>query len=172
MKTERTRIAGAWLLVPAVHADKRGSFMEIFRASVFQELGLQLEFVQDNVSESTMGVLRGLHYTDKMAKLTQVVQGETYHVIADMRPGSPTYRQWQAFKFSHRVPMLLYVPPGVANGFCVVSDHASVHYKQTRYYDPAAEHCVRWNDPALAITWPITDPLLSDRDRNAPNLAI
>ena len=172
MRTERTSIADARLLVPTVHADARGSFRETYRTSISETLGLRSDFVQENISESTRGALRGLHYMDGMAKLTQVVHGATYHVIADMRPDSPTYRQWQAFEFSHEAPVVLYVPPGVANGFYVRSDRAYVHYKQTRYYDPTAEHRVRWNDPALAITWPTTSPLLSDLDRNIPNLAL
>ena len=172
MKTARTSIADAWLLVPAVHTDARGSFRETYRTSILETLGLRADFVQENISESTRGALRGLHHMDGMAKLTQVVRGETYHVIADVRPGSPTYRRWQAFEFSHEAPMVLYVPPGVANGFYVRSDRAYVHYKQTRYYDPTTELRVRWNDPALAITWPTTSPLLSDQDRDIPDLAL
>jgi dTDP-4-dehydrorhamnose 3,5-epimerase len=168
MSSEQTRITGAWLLTPGVHEDARGSFRETYRAEALAALGLPTHFVQDNVSESSRGVLRGLHNADGMAKLTQVVHGETYHVIADLRPDSPTYRTWQAFEFSSRRPALLYVPPGVANGFCVVSAHAAVHYKQTRYYDPAAERRVRWNDPTLGVIWPITNPQLSDQDRDAP----
>ena len=170
MKTERTRIEGAWLLTPTVHPDPRGSFRETYRASAFDALGLPTGFVQENVSESDQGVLRGLHYADGMAKLTQVVHGETYHVIADMRPDSPTYRAWQAFEFTAEAPALLYVPPGVANGFYVRSPRATVHYKQTRYYDPAIERRVRWNDPALGVTWPTDTPRLSDQDRDIPDL--
>ena len=170
MTSEPTRIAGAWLLTPTMHEDPRGSFRETYRAATLEALGLRTDFVQENVSESTHGVLRGLHYTDGMAKLTQVVDGETYHVIADLRPDSPTYRMWQAFEFSARAPALLYVPPGVANGFYVVSARATIHYKQTRYYDPAIEHRVRWNDPALGVIWPVADPRLSDQDRDAPDL--
>jgi len=172
MKTESTRIDGAWRFTPAVHADPRGSFRETCRATVFESLGLDCQFVQDNISESVGGVLRGLHYADGMAKLTQVVYGDTYHVIADMRPNSPTYREWQAFELSYRTPNLLYVPAGVANGFYVVSERASVHYKQTRYYDPGAERRVRWNDPALAVDWPTTNPRLSDQDRDIPDLTV
>jgi dTDP-4-dehydrorhamnose 3,5-epimerase len=170
MTIERTSIADAWLLLPAVHVDARGSFRETYRESILQEMGLPTTFVQDNVSESARGVLRGLHYTDGLAKLTHVVHGETYHVIVDLRPDSPTYRQWQAFEFSQRTPTMLYVPPGVANGFYVVSEYATVHYRQTHYYNPAAEHRARWNDPGLGIVWPTTSPLLSDQDRDIPDL--
>jgi dTDP-4-dehydrorhamnose 3,5-epimerase len=172
MTAEPTRIDGAWLLTPAVHGDPRGSFRETYRAKTLSALGIATDFIHENVSESACGVLRGLHYAEGMAKLTQVVHGETYHVIADLRPGSPTYRTWQAFEFSARRPALLYVPPGVANGFYVVSAYATVHYKQTRYYDPAAERRVRWNDPALGVSWPTDAPLLSDQDRDAPDLAL
>lgn len=171
MNAERTRVDGAWLFTPVVHDDARGTFRETYRAAALDALGLRTDFVQENVSESIRGVLRGMHYADGMAKISQVIHGETYHVIADMRPDSPTYRVWQAFELSPQTPTVLYVPPGVANGFYVVSARAAIHYKQTRYYDPASERRVRWNDPALGITWPTADPILSDQDRDIPDVA-
>ena len=170
MQSSPTTIAGALLFTQTVHADARGTFRETFRLSALEDLGLSVPFVQENVSESSRGVLRGLHHADGMIKLTQLLLGETYHVLADMRPDSPTYRRWQAFRLTHRTPAALYVPAGVANGFYVLSDHAIVHYKQSRYYDPAIEHRVRWNEPALGIEWPSDAPRLSPLDRDVPDL--
>jgi dTDP-4-dehydrorhamnose 3,5-epimerase len=164
-----TRIVGALIVIPDVYPDPRGSFKETFRVSEYAKGGITAAFVQDNVSRSTKGVLRGLHYDVNVTKLVQVICGETYHVIADMRQDSPTYLHWQAFTLSDEGHQQVFVPPGVANGFYVLSDVAFVHYKQGTYYNPATDRCVRWNDPALNVAWPGDVPILSDKDRLAPD---
>lgn len=168
MQVTQSKIPGALVLVPTVHHDHRGFFKETFRAEEYRQLGIDVDFVQDNISFSTRGVLRGLHYDVNVSKLVQVVFGRTYHVIADMRPASPAYLQWEAFEFSHDAHKEVFVPAGVANGFVVLSDIAYVHYKQGTYWNPASDRTVRWDDPILGVTWPIDAPVLSAKDRDAP----
>jgi dTDP-4-dehydrorhamnose 3,5-epimerase len=166
---EPTSLNGALIITPRHHGDDRGFFKEVFRTDELGPAQLGVEFIQDNVSLSRRGVLRGLHMVDGMAKLVQVISGITYHVIADMRPDSPTYLKWEAFELSGDNHKLLFVPSGFANGFYVLSDAAYVHYKQNVYYDPRHEQIVRWNDPVLGVKWPTDTPLLSDKDRVAPD---
>jgi dTDP-4-dehydrorhamnose 3,5-epimerase len=169
MKAVQAALKDALIIVPEAHEDYRGFFMESFRASDYAAAGITTEFVQENLSHSTRGVLRGLHYDPNVAKLLQVVYGRTYHVIADMRPESPTYCQWQSFILSHENHKQVYVPPGCANGFYVLSEVVYVHYKQGTYFNPATERQVRWNDPVLGVKWPVEAPLLSEKDRRVPD---
>ena len=164
-----TTLQGARIINLNAHGDHRGFFKEIFRACDFHERVSPAPFVQENLSCSVRNVLRGLHYDPAMAKLVQVVHGRTYHVIADMRPDSPTYLKWESFDLSGDHHRLIYVPAMFANGFYTVSDIAYAHYKQTSYYNPATERILRWNDPAVGVKWPSDTPDLSDRDRNAPD---
>ncbi len=165
------------LLSPVVHGDERGFFMESFNQRVFAEAtGLDVSFVQDNHSRSRQGVLRGLHYQVErpQGKLVRVLAGEILDVAVDIRPDSPTYGQWASARLSAANHQQLWVPPGFAHGFVVLSDSADVFYKTTDYYAPQHERAIRWDDPTLAIdwqrdTWPWTgEPTLSDKDRQAP----
>lgn len=161
------------LLALRTFADARGCFMESFRASEYQGLpGQNGPFVQDNFSCSKQGVLRGLHFQhpNGQGKLVRAVQGSVYDVTVDVRVGSPTFGQWQALTLSSDNPQHLWIPPGYAHGFLVLSEQALVEYKCTAYYDPPGEACLRWNDPNLGIDWPNDAPQLSDKDRNGQTL--
>ncbi|MCS7172662.1 MAG: dTDP-4-dehydrorhamnose 3,5-epimerase [Armatimonadetes bacterium] len=155
-------------------ADARGFFLEAYRRSEFERHGIPVTFVQDNFSRSIRrGVLRGLHYQKApraQGKLVMVLRGEIYDVAVDIRRGSPTYGRWVAAVLSDREHTLLYVPPGFAHGFCVLSEGADVLYKCTEEYDPALDRGIRWDDPDLGIPWPVEDPLLSEKDRAWPLL--
>ena len=168
---EPTSLDGALIVTPKQYGDERGFFKEVFRADELGTRRLGVEFVQENVSLSHRGVLRGLHMVDGMAKLVQVISGTTYHVIADLRPNSTTYLKWQSFELSGENHKQVFVPVGFANGFYVISDVAYVYYKQNVYYDPAKERIVRWNDRALGVKWPTDSPILSEKDRSAPDLS-
>lgn len=174
MQLVPTRIPEVMLLEPVVHGDHRGFFLETFRREVFLAAGIDDEFVQDNHSKSGHGVLRGLHYQVRQpqGKLVRVVQGEVFDVAVDMRRSSPTFGQWVGELLSADNKRALWVPPGFAHGFVVISESAEVTYKCTTYYAPEHERSLLWNDPALAISWPpVREVLLSDKDRNAPVLA-
>ena len=155
------------LVEPVVHRDARGFFLETFHAAKFRAAGLPTLFVQDNHSASVRGTLRGLHLQLRkpQGKLVRVIEGEIWDVAVDARPDSPTFGRWTAATLSAENHRLLYIPPGFAHGFCVLSDRAQVHYKCTELYDPADEVGVAYDDPALNIQWPVSEPLLSDRDR-------
>lgn len=162
------------LVEPDVFGDHRGFFLESYNRRRFAEMGLDVAFVQDNHSRSTKGVLRGLHYQLKnpQGKLVRVVQGEVYDVAVDIRKGSPTFGRWCGEFLSSDNFRMLYVPPGFAHGFCVLSDTADFLYKCTDYYSPGDEHGVIWNDPTIGIDWPLAEPpKLSDKDRNYRPLA-
>lgn len=173
MKRLDTRLPGVCIIEPRVYGDARGSFFESFHASRFHELGLDLQFVQSNVSRSARGVLRGLHYQwpHPQGKLVSVLEGEVYDVAVDIRRGSPTFGQWDAAVLSADNHRQMWIPEGYAHGFCVLSAWATFTYQCTALYDPTADAAVRWNDAALAIDWPISEPLLSDKDARAPLLA-
>lgn len=160
----KTKFDDAILIEPAVHEDFRGYFKETFRKNEYAEIGITEDFVQDNISWSTKNVIRGLHYDFNVAKLVQVIHGRTYHVIVDMREGSPTFKQWQSFILSHRNHRQVYVPKGFANGFLVLSDQAWVHYKQGTYFNPATALVLPWNDASVGVKWPIKQPVLSEQD--------
>jgi dTDP-4-dehydrorhamnose 3,5-epimerase len=168
-----TTIPGLLVVEPRVFGDDRGFFLETFNAARFAEHALPTEFVQDNHSRSAKGVLRGLHYQRRnpQGKLVSVVRGEVWDVAVDIREGSPTFGRWFGTTLSEQRHQLLWIPPGFAHGFCVLSESADFLYKCTTLYDPADDRGIRWNDPALGIEWPIADPILSAKDRALPSLA-
>jgi dTDP-4-dehydrorhamnose 3,5-epimerase len=173
VKVTALQIPGALLIEPVLFRDHRGLFCETFHAQRYADAGLGERFVQDNLSRSVHGTLRGLHYQEPHAqgKLVMVLEGTVYDVVVDIRKGSPTFGQWQAFDLSSANYRQLYVPPGCAHGFCVTSEQAAVLYKCTDFYSPKDERGIVWNDPALAISWPVTTPLLSQKDQAYGTLA-
>jgi dTDP-4-dehydrorhamnose 3,5-epimerase len=167
MKLTLTSIPDLLILDPKVFEDERGFFFESYNQRVFEELGVSAQFVQDNHSRSRKGILRGLHYQIKNAqgKLVRAVAGEIYDVAADLRKHSPTFGKWLGFHLSAANKRQIYVPPGFAHGFLVLSDYAEVIYKTTDFYSPQHERCIVWNDPTLGIDWPIEgEPILSPKD--------
>jgi len=179
MNTIATAIAGVLILEPKVFGDARGFFMESFNARDFaQATGLDIDFVQDNHSRSKQGVLRGLHYQvqQPQGKLVRVVQGAVFDVAVDIRRASPTFGRWVGVELTADNQRQLWVPPGLAHGFVVLSESADFLYKTTDYYAPRFERSILWNDPAIGIDWPlaahgIAAPLLSDKDRAGVPLA-
>lgn len=175
MKSLPTTLPGIVLVELDVYGDARGRFMETFRRDRYRELGIaaDLEFVQDNFSSSTRGTLRGLHYQlhNPQGKLVHVTRGEVFDVAVDIRVGSPTFGAWFGTILSAQNHRQMWIPPGFAHGFIVVSDEADFSYKVTANYAPADERSVAWNDVDLAITWPMVgEPILSKRDAAAPRL--
>lgn len=154
-------------MTPTVHGDQRGFFLESYNERDFANAGMDARFVQDNHSHSVRGVLRGLHYQLKhpQGKLVRVVRGTTFDVAADIRVGSPTFGKWVGVTLDEQSKKSLWIPPGFAHGFCVVSDEADVLYKATDFYAPEDEKGIIWNDQLLAIEWPIHNPTLSGKDR-------
>lgn len=154
-------------------ADDRGFFMETYKASEFAACGMPESFVQDNLSHSSRGVLRGLHYQlfpKAQGKLVTALTGRIFDVAVDIRRGSPTYGQWVGQELSAGSGHLLYVPPGFAHGFCVLSEEADVLYKVTEEYAPDLDRGILWNDPEIGIVWPVADPILSAKDAALPSL--
>jgi dTDP-4-dehydrorhamnose 3,5-epimerase len=172
MNVEETRLPGVLLIKPDVHGDARGYFLEGWNRRRYAEGGLDRDFVQDNLSLSRQGILRGLHFQNPFpqGKLVQVLRGEVFDVAVDIRVGSPTFGQWYGVTLSEDNHYQLWVPEGFAHGFCVTSDMALFSYKCTDFYNPAAEFSLRWNDPDLAIDWPIQEPTLSAKDQAAIRL--
>lgn len=171
---QRLALPEVMLITAQMFGDERGRFMETFKQSEFAANGLPPDFVQDNHSHSVRGVLRGLHYQNQpraQGKLVMALTGEVFDVAVDIRLGSPTYGQWISAILSAENGHMLYVPLGFAHGFCVLSATADVVYKCTAEYAPDLDRGIIWDDPDLAITWPITDPLLSARDSRLPSLA-
>jgi dTDP-4-dehydrorhamnose 3,5-epimerase len=160
------------LIEPKVFPDQRGHFLEIFQARRYQEYGIPSNFVQDNLSFSLREVVRGLHYQLRFpqGKLIMPILGEIWDVVVDIRRGSPTFGKWLSISLTSEPCRQLYVPPGFAHGFAVVSASATVLYKCTDFYQPDDEHGIIWNDPSLAIPWPVATPMLSDKDREYPQL--
>lgn len=176
MRTIASRIDGPLLIEPAVHPDGRGFFCETYRRQWHEQLGIpaQLEFVQDNHSRSGQGVVRGMHFHvgHGVAKLVRCGRGAIVDVIVDLRRGSPTYAQWEAFELDGESMRLLYVPIGFAHGFCAISETADVIYKQSTYFEPALERGIAWDDPEIGIQWPAGIELtVSPRDAAAPHLS-
>lgn len=173
MKISPSRLPECLLIEPQVFGDARGSFHEQWNVERFREAGLGLRFVQSNVSESSRGVLRGLHYQwpHPQGKLVSVLAGEVYDVAVDIRRGSPTFGHWAAAVLSAENHRQFWIPEGFAHGFQVLSDHAVFHYLCTDVYHRDADAGLRWNDAELAIDWPIAEPDLSDKDARAPFLA-
>lgn len=170
-----TRLDGPVLIKPRVFGDERGFFQETYRASVYAELGITDQFVQDNHSRSTRGIVRGMHFQigEGAAKLVRCARGAIVDVMVDLRKGSPTYGEWEAFELSDENHHIVYCPVGFAHGFCVTSDHADVMYKQSNYYSDELERGISYRDPEVGIEWPIpADELIpSERDANAPKLS-
>ena len=168
-----TRLDGLVLLEPRVHGDERGFLVETFSVEGWRGLGVDPAFVQDNHSRSAAGILRGLHFQTEpgQAKLVRCVRGRIWDVAVDLRRDSPTYGQWEGHELDDDRHRQLYVPVGFAHGFCVLSDVADVHYRLSSYYDPATEAGIAWDDPDVGVEWPVAEPRLSDRARNAPRLA-
>ncbi len=167
----QTEIADVLCIQPRVFEDPRGFFLETYQVEKFNSAGITHSFVQDNHSRSAQGILRGLHYQIRHAqgKLVRAVVGEIYDVAVDIRRNSPTFGKWVGATLSAQNKQMLWVPPGFAHGFYVVSEWAEVLYKATDLYDPEAERCIAWNDPTLNIPWPIlagTEPTLSPKDLN------
>jgi dTDP-4-dehydrorhamnose 3,5-epimerase len=171
MRRLETRLEGPILLEPAVHGDERGFFLETARAGALAELGITDEFVQDNQSRSSRGVLRGMHLQPGMAKLVRCARGRIFDVVVDVRPASPQFGRWEGFELDDESHHQLYCPDGFAHGFCVLSEVADVVYRCSAYYDPGRERGFRFDDPAVGIDWPEIELVTSQRDENAPLLA-
>jgi len=173
MKIIETTLPDVVVVEPVVHGDARGFFYESFHAGKFAQAGLDLSFVQTNVSRSARGVLRGLHYQwpRPQGKLVSVLDGEVYDVAVDIRVGSPTFGRWAAAVLSAANKRHFWIPEGFAHGFAVLSEHATFLYQCTALYDAAADAAIRWNDGDVAVDWPIAAPSLSDKDAKAPFLA-
>jgi dTDP-4-dehydrorhamnose 3,5-epimerase len=174
MKRLETRLDGPALLEPKVFGDERGFFHETYRRNVYDELGIGEEFVQDNHSRSSRGVVRGMHFQvgEGTSKLVRCARGAIVDVVVDLRRGSPAYGQWEAFELDEHNLRIVYCPVGFAHGFCVTSDVADVMYKQSRYYSDELERGISYKDPDVGIAWPLPpDELIpSERDANAPLL--
>lgn len=168
-------IPGPIIVEPRIFGDARGFFLESWNQAVFAEAGLDLTFVQDNHSRSSRGVLRGLHYQHPrpQGKLVRVVNGRVFDVVVDIRRSSATFGRWIGLELSAANQRMLWVPPGFAHGFLTLEDETDFLYKCTDFYHPSSEHCLRWDDPALAIDWPLGGmiPELSTKDRVGKSLA-
>jgi dTDP-4-dehydrorhamnose 3,5-epimerase len=173
MKFIETSLPGCIVIEPQVFGDSRGFFYESYNEAKYRDAGIDRKFVQSNVSRSARGVLRGLHYQwpRPQGKLVSVLEGEVYDVAVDIRRGSPTFGQWAGVMLTAENHRHFWIPEGFAHGFCVVSDYATFSYQCTDLYDAKADGGLRWDDPAIGIDWPVTEPLLSDKDMKAPLLA-
>lgn len=160
-------IPGVLLLEPSVMSDWRGCFTETYHEQRYRDAGITEHFVQDNCSRSVQNTVRGLHFQEPHAqgKLVMALEGTVYDVVVDVRKGSPTFGKWYGIELSGQSLHQMYIPPGCAHGFCVTSERATFLYKCTAYYSPRDERGVLWNDPALGIPWPISEPLLSQKDQ-------
>ena len=172
MKVTNTELPGVLILEPRVFPDSRGFFVETYNKERYVAAGLPLEFVQDNLSVSSKGVLRGLHFQNPHAqgKLVYVLQGEVWDVAVDIRRDSSHFGRWTSVTLSSDNKKQFYIPPGFAHGFCVLSETAMFTYKCTDTYHPECDGGVRWDDPDIGINWPLADPILSDKDRIQPYL--
>ena len=172
MQRIETNLPEVLLVEPRVFRDDRGFFLETYHFEKFRSLGIPDTFVQDNHSLSGRNILRGLHAqrTRPQGKLVRATEGEIFDVAVDIRPGSPTYLQWTGAVLSDENFRMLWVPPGYAHGFCVLSERAQVQYKCTDFYDPKDEISIRWNDPRIGVEWPVREPELSARDQLAKSI--
>ncbi|UPG95346.1 dTDP-4-dehydrorhamnose 3,5-epimerase [Luteibacter aegosomatissinici] len=173
MKFISTTLPGCIVIEPQVFGDSRGFFYESYNEAKYKAAGIDRTFVQSNVSRSARGVLRGLHFQwpNPQGKLVSVVEGEVYDVAVDIRRGSPTFGEWTGVMLTAENHRHFWIPEGFAHGFCVVSEHATFSYQCTALYDAKADGSVRWDDPAIGIDWPLSSPLLSEKDTKAPLLA-
>lgn len=167
MKIVKTKLPGVIVFEPKIFGDKRGFFLETFRNDVLLDAGIDTQFVQDNHSRSSKGVLRGLHYqmTQTQGKLVRVATGAVFDVAVDVRHGSPTFGEWYGTQLDEDNMRMMYVPPGYAHGFVVLSDTTDFIYKCTEYYHPQSEQGIAWDDPGIGIKWPATEATLSDKDK-------
>jgi len=172
LEIERTSLDGVVLVKPRVFSDPRGFFLETFNERAYRDAGISARFVQDNHSRSLRNVLRGLHfqYPTWQGKLVSVVCGEIFDVAVDIRRDSPSFGRWYGTVLSGENHHQLYIPPGFAHGFCTLSETADVSYKCTALYVPAEDRCLAWNDPDIAIDWPVAQPVLSDKDARGGRL--
>lgn len=170
MRVENLSLLGLKRIVPKVFEDERGVFFESYHKKALLEAGIATDFVQDNFSFSQKNVIRGLHFQRDpgQEKLVACVSGMIWDVAVDLREDSPTFGRWEALCLSEENRFQLYIPKGFAHGFCVLSETAKVHYKVGSFYDPLEERSIRWNDPDIAIVWPIEHPILSKKDRSSP----
>lgn len=165
-------LPGVLVIENASYRDERGYFLEIFQESRYNEMGVTDAFVQDNISYSKQSVLRGLHFqkTKAQGKLISVLEGNVFDVVADVNPNSPTFGQYMEIELSAENSTQLWIPPGYAHGFCVLSLSALFHYKVTTFYDPTDEAGVIWDDPELNVQWPVSNPSISEKDAKLPTL--
>jgi dTDP-4-dehydrorhamnose 3,5-epimerase len=173
MQFIETELSGVVIVEPRVFRDERGFFLETHHAGKFRAGGIDAVFVQDNHSKSVRGTLRGLHGQRRQpqGKLVRVIAGEIFDVAVDIRPDSPTFGKWVGVTLSAENFRQMYVPPGLLHGFCVTSETAEVLYKCTALYDPTDEIGAAWNAPDIGVQWPVTDPILSEKDKRLPSLA-
>jgi dTDP-4-dehydrorhamnose 3,5-epimerase len=173
MDVIETSLPGVLLLEPRVFRDDRGHFLETWRADRYAAAGIRDSFVQDNVAVSSRGVLRGLHFQwpEPQGKLVMALEGAVFDVAVDIRRGSPAFGRWYGVELSAENGRQLWVPPGFAHGYLVLSERAVFAYKCTAYYRPEADRGVAWNDPEIGIEWPVEDPILSPKDSAAPGLS-
>lgn len=166
MNVSSGQLQGLLILEPKVFGDSRGFFMETWNLRKYQDAGVGVAFVQDNISVSRRGALRGLHFQNpnSQGKLVSVLKGEVLDLVVDIRLGSTTFGKWEAVRLSSENKRQFYIPPGFAHGFLVLSDDALFHYKCTEFYSPKDEMTIRWNDPDLGIQWPMDNPLVSEKD--------
>jgi len=172
MTIKETELKGVYVITSLLRHDNRGSFKEVYRKDIFDSVGIKARFVQENISSSKKGVIRGLHFQwdPPLGKLISVNIGRAFFAVVDIRRNSPTLGQWLSQELSDDNGLELYVPPGFASGFCAMSDRVDVHYKYTAFYNPAGESSIIWNDSKIGIVWPIQAPILSERDRAAGTL--
>lgn len=173
MDVSKTKLPEVLLIKPKKFDDNRGYFYESWNQHRYAGYGIPSDFVQDNVSLSTKGTLRGLHYQEPMAqgKLVSVLVGRVFDVAVDLRRGSPRFGSWVGIELSGETREQLWIPEGFAHGFCVISERAEFFYKCTAPYNPSTEHTIRYNDPEIGIKWPVKVPVLSEKDKNAFSLA-
>ena len=172
MKITRCDIAGLLIIEPKVFGDARGYFLEAWHELRYREAGLDLHFVQDNLSSSRRGTIRGLHFQNPKAqgKLVWVIEGEVFDVAVDLRRSSPTFGRWHGLSLSGQNRLQFYIPPGFAHGFAVLSETAVFAYKCTAYYSPKDELTLSWDDPDVAVKWPFANPVLSEKDKKGVRL--
>lgn len=165
LKIEPTRLHGVKLIAPPTNfEDFRGSYVELYNRELYQKAGINVDFLQDDISTSTRHVLRGIHGDDQTWKLVSCLYGKFYLVVVDRDPASPTYQQWESFTLSDNNRLQVLIPPKHGNGHLVLSEMAIFHYKQNSYYDRPGQFTILWNDPAYKIWWPVQTPILSRRD--------
>jgi len=170
---EKSNIPDILLLKPQVFSDNRGYFLETYKNSEFVDNGIKDNFVQDNISHSTKGVIRGLHYQldpASQSQIVRVVRGKVWDVVVDIRKNSPTFKKWVGVELSDENNYAVYMPPGFAHGFVVLSDEVTMYYKCSAEFDAKLDGGIRWNDQDLNIEWPVKDPIISDKDNNLPLL--